>query len=149
MLNFKKNNGGRKKAGYKGHVRDCVARALSIIRAGGEFDDGSIYKATYKELAQANKEAGGKKTARNGLNYKVYGPVYKKHGLKHINIAKTKKLTVSEVYATFGNCIATYPGHAIAIIDGAVHDTWDSRVFPKSKSKKETLISHVWIPEAK
>ena len=145
MIDFKYNNGGRKKAGYKKvHVGDCVTRALSVWKDEAEYGDGSTYKAIYKEMANANKAWTGKRTARNGVMPHVYATVYKKHGLKMIKL--DEKMTISEVYERYGNCLARYTKHIMAVIDGAVHDTWDSRYFKTKKhGTVETKVKEVWV----
>ena len=70
---YKFNDGGRKDAGYKGVSRDCGVRAMAIAM-------GLDYTAVYKELAQANKDYGRSKSARNGLAKDLYSSVLKKHG---------------------------------------------------------------------
>ena len=71
--NFTYNDGGRAATGRKGSAGDCGVRAMSIAL-------GLDYDACYKELAQANKDAGNKKSARNGLPKSVYEKVLNKHG---------------------------------------------------------------------
>ena len=72
MANFEYNDGGRSEY-YKGEARDCGARAMAIAL-------GLDYKVAYKELAQANKECGYDKSARNGLMKEVLSKVLKRHG---------------------------------------------------------------------
>ena len=58
--NFVYNDGGRAASGRKGFAGDCGVRAMAIAL-------GLSYDECYRELSQANKDAGGKKSARNGL----------------------------------------------------------------------------------
>jgi hypothetical protein len=66
-MSYQYNDGGRSAAGFKGKAGDCVVRSICIAM---NLD----YKATYKLLAQANKDYGNEKSARNGLSKKVYIP---------------------------------------------------------------------------
>ena len=47
-MDFIKDDGGRKEAGFKGSTGDCVVRAIAIATGGD-------YKAIYDELHQAAK----------------------------------------------------------------------------------------------
>ncbi len=73
MNDFKYNDGGKAKTGRKGVSGDCGVRAMAIAL-------GIDYDSCYKELAQANKDFGYSKSARNGLHKNVYEYVLQKHG---------------------------------------------------------------------
>ena len=126
--NFTFNDGGRADTGRKGSAGDCGVRAMSIAL-------GPDYDACYKELAQANKDAGGKKSARNGLKKTVYEKVLNKHGgfWKAAPKFDGRKARAAD---TEGVCIARMAGHYCAVIEGVPHDTFDS-------SKK--MVYGVWV----
>jgi len=116
--NFTYNDGGRAATGRKGSAGDCGVRAMSIAL-------GLDYDACYKELAQANKDAGHKKSARNGLPKSVYEKVLNKHGWFWMAAPKFegRKCKASD---TEGVCIARMSKHYCAVIEGTPHDTFDS-----------------------
>jgi hypothetical protein len=70
---FQYNDGGRAAAGFTGEASDCVARAIAIALK-------QRYATVYRELALANKAAGRKKSARNGIHRDVYELYLKQHG---------------------------------------------------------------------
>lgn len=112
------NDGGRADAGYKGSAGDCGARAMAIA-----LD--LYYQVAYDELAQANKDAGGAKSARNGIMKDVYSKVLERHGwVWH----PAPKFVGRKAYASDmpqGTVIARMAGHFVCIIDGVVQDTFD------------------------
>lgn len=121
MENYIHSDGGRSNY-FKGEkAGDCVTRAIAIAL---ELD----YKEVYDELAKEMKERTGKKSARNG----VYKPVYEKflndrgwywHKAPKFDGRKAKPHDMPE-----GRVIGRQANHLVAIIDGVVHDTWDSRL---------------------
>jgi len=113
------NDGGRKDAGYKGTAGDCAARAMAIALE-------IPYKQAYDELARAHRARTGQKTARKGI-YKddfetvlaLYGWVW--HPAPKLNGRKARCGDMPE-----GKVIARMARHYAAVIDGVVHDSWDS-----------------------
>jgi len=118
MANFKYNDGGRADAGFKGTAGDCGARAMAIAL---ELD----YKTVYKELAQANKDMGFAKSARNGIMKNVYDMVLKRHGWVWHQAPKFdgRKARCSDMPT--GVVIARQARHFVAVIDGQPNDIWD------------------------
>ena len=112
------NDGGRADAGYKGSAGDCGARAMAIA-----LD--LYYKQAYDVLADANKEAGRPRSARNGINKDVYSKVLERNGwVWH----SAPKFVGRKAYASDmpqGTVIARMAGHYACIIDGVPHDTFD------------------------
>jgi hypothetical protein len=131
-MNFIYNDGGRSEAGLKGSAGDCGARAMAIAL-------GMDYKTAYKELAQANKDKGFAKSARNGIYKDIYSDVLAKHGWVWVSAPTFKVLDGyknSEGKVLFGRkarcsdmptgtVIARQAGHYVAVIDGIPQDTWD------------------------
>jgi hypothetical protein len=115
--NFTHNDGGREASGRKGTAGDCGVRAMAIA-----LD--LSYEECYRELAQANKDAGGKKSARNGLSKTVYEKVLNKHGWFWQAAPKFdgRKCKAKDLY---GVCIARMAGHYCAVIEGVPHDIFD------------------------
>ena len=119
MKNIIYNDGGRKESGRKGSAGDCGVRAMAVAL---DLD----YDTCYKELAQANKDAGYKKSARNGLMKEVFQGVLKKHGWTW---RKAPTFPGRKAYASDlpqGTYICRMSRHYAAIIDGVLHDTFNS-----------------------
>lgn len=118
MANFKYNDGGRADAGFKGTAGDCGARAMAIAL-------GLDYKTVYKELAQANKDMGFAKSARNGIMKNVYDMVLQRHGWVWHQAPKFdgRKARCSDMPA--GIVIARQARHFVAVVDGQPNDIWD------------------------
>jgi hypothetical protein len=113
------NDGGRSKAGYKGSAGDCGARAMAIAL-------GLDYKTAYNQLAQANKDKGFAKSARNGIYKDVYSNVLAKHGWVWLSAPKLvgRKAKCSDMPS--GIVIARQAGHYVSVINGVPNDTFDS-----------------------
>jgi len=118
MSNFIYNDGGRADAGYKGTAGDCGVRALAIVT-------NSDYKEIYKLLAQANKDFGFAKSARNGVEKNVYQSVLNKLGWHWVSAPKFQGRKARCADLPQGCFIAQQAGHYVAVIDGTPHDIWD------------------------
>ena len=116
--NFNYNDGGRAAAGFKGYAGDCGARAMAIAL-------GIDYKVAYKELAQANKDMGFSKSARNGIMKNVFDMVLKRHGWVWHTAPKFdgRKARCSDMPS--GKVIARQAHHFVAVVDGEANDIWD------------------------
>jgi hypothetical protein len=112
------NDGGREKAGYKGKAGDCGARAIAIAL-------GMDYKTAYNLLAQANKDMGFAKSARDGIHKNIYDSVLNKLGWFWVSAPKFegRKAKCSDMQQ--GTVIARQAGHFVAVINGTPQDTWD------------------------
>lgn len=119
MTAWIKNDGGRAEAGYKGIAGDCAVRAMAIAL---NLD----YKACYKELAEAHKERTGKRTAREGIYKETYTEVLKRHGWVWHSAPKFEGRKARASDMPKGNVIVRMSKHYAAVIDGTVHDNWNS-----------------------
>lgn len=117
---YQYNDGGRSDSGRKGTAGDCVCRAIAIALE-------LPYDQVYRELAQANQEAGGKRSARNGLYRSVYEAYLNKHGWVWHSAPKLEGRKARFNDLPQGRLIARMARHVAAVIDGKLHDTWDSR----------------------
>jgi hypothetical protein len=117
-MTYIKNDGGRSQAGYKGSAGDCGARAMAIAL-------GLDYKTAYSELAQANKDKGFAKSARDGIYKDIYSDVLAKYGWVWTPAPKFvgRKAKCSDMPS--GTVIARQAGHYVAVIDGMPNDVWD------------------------
>jgi hypothetical protein len=114
---YKFNDGGRG-AVFKGKAGDCGARAMAIAL---DLD----YQAVYRELAQANKDHGRAKSARNGISKELFSLVLSRYGWTWRSAPKFigRKARCKDMPA--GSVIAQQAGHFVAVIDGVANDTWD------------------------
>lgn len=127
------NDGGRAKSGYKGFTGDCVVRSIAIA---AELP----YKHVYQELFQRAKvfSAGRCKVAkqikkqgaspRNGMYRKVYEKYLIDLGFEWVPTMKfgsgcTVHLKSDEL--PNGRLIVSLSKHLAAVVDGALHDTYD------------------------
>lgn len=118
-VQFTFNDGGRLQAGFKGTARDCVARAIAIVTERS-------YAQVYAELAKANSEVLGVKSARNGLSKAVYEPYLLGLGFKWYPAPKLTGRKARCADLPQGRLIARQAHHLVAVIDGVAHDTNDT-----------------------
>lgn len=119
-LEFKYNDGGRSKYYTATKVGDCVVRAISIA-------SGEDYKKVYDFASKSEKDAGRKRSARNGVSTfrKVashFGGVW--HPLSGIGSGCKAHLCKDEIPMT-GNIVCQVSKHLTAVIDGVINDTYD------------------------
>ena len=143
MLGFVLDDGGRKAAGYKGNARDCVARALAIMT-------GEDYRAIYKELAAAQKEVTGKRSARNGISKKAYPKVFGKHGLRKVRLGRGVRPTYAQAHAEYGDCIVSTTKHVCALVNGKLRDAFDGRTYEWENENgdietRERKAMSIWV----
>lgn len=123
-LQFKKNDGGRKKAFPKAKQRtgDCVIRAISI-------GTGLKYKKVWKDLFSVALETGMFPNSDEvSVTYlDKIGWERKKFGR---NMFRIKELPRK------GTFICHIRGHWVTVIDGVLQDTWDSRVNSRGDSSR-------------
>jgi len=115
------DDGGRSKY-FKGETGDCVCRAIAIAT---EQD----YKQTYRDLAELNKKRYGKKSARNGVHrddIKQYlaslGWIWK----PTMGIGTGCRVHLRKDELPSGRIVCSLSRHIVAVVDGVVHDTYDS-----------------------
>lgn len=117
MFNY--NDGGRSKAGYKGIVGDCAARALSIAKDIN-------YKTAYDIIAKENANFGYAKSARNGVHKIVFDKVLKDFGMKWYPAPKFNKRKAKCLDMPTGMVIARQARHFVAVFNGIPQDIWNS-----------------------
>lgn len=119
---FKYNDGGREAAGFKGHVGDCVTRAITIAT-------GEDYRTVYKTLGALNHEiTGGPKSARDGLFREVWDAYLTSIGWKWtptMKIGQGCTVHVRPDELPEGRLILRLSKHLVAFVDGVLHDTED------------------------
>jgi len=124
-MKYKYNEGGRGEH-YKGLSGDCVTRAITIATEQ-RYDD--VYNALF-DIAR-NWKGNSKLAKRIRTNASPRDGCFKEVGskyLKDLSIDEVrKKLKINDQIFNEGRYVVKVRRHWIAIIDGVVHDTWDSR----------------------
>jgi hypothetical protein len=124
VMRYKKTDGGRLDAGFKGRGGDCVVRAIAIAT-------NEPYIRVRRGLAELSSEmTGGLETsAANGVARPVSHTWLSNLGWETVI---TKKSYLSDIPLK-GIYIASLPRHYVAVVNGVIHDTWDSSVSMKTK----------------
>lgn len=144
-MDFIFNDGGRAAAGFKGDTRDCVCRAIAIAT---EKPYKEVYD-TINEFAKTErtgKRKRGKSNARTGVYKNTIKKVMEYYGWRWVPTMKigqgcTVHLKADELPK--GRLVVSLSKHCAAVIDGVLHDTYDS-------SRDETrCVYGYFIKEAK
>ena len=126
-MEFIKNDGGRRDAGYRGATGDCVTRAIAIAT-------GKPYQDIYDDLIVAG--AGLRQTKavrgshpRTGVTRKVYERyITQTLGWKWhptMAIGQGTKVHLKDGELPYGKLIVRLSKHLTAVVDGVIHDTFD------------------------
>lgn len=116
MIKFIYDDGGRKKAGYKGTTGDCVVRAISIAT---EKD----YKKVYKDLTKLQGS-----TVRQGVYRKYYDKYLKSIGWSWkptMLIGSGCKVHLNSKELPKGRIIVRLSKHVAAVVNGNLRDIYD------------------------
>lgn len=126
-MKFSQNDGGRAAAGFKGKTGDCVTRAIAIAaqRPYQEVYDGlNAYKA---DMRQTKRVRGS--SARTGVSRCVYDAYLKTRGWQWVptmGIGSGCKVHLRDGELPKGRLIVRLSRHLAAVIDGVLHDSFDS-----------------------
>jgi hypothetical protein len=130
---FVEDDGGRAAAGYGEAKGDCVARAITIATGKPYAEVFEALKAAHsrhvKRLRPGSDAAGFEERRRtepihNGCERKVYAPYLRSLGWQYTRIRERLCLRAGALPP--GRLIVLVYGHAVAVIDGVIHDTYDS-----------------------
>lgn len=121
------NDGGREQAGYKGRTGDCVTRAIAIA-------SGKPYQEIYGTLNTIRGSMRQTKRVRAGSSRTgVPVPVLKKYLAENgwkwtplMQIGSGCKVHLKDGELPMGRIIARCSRHLVAVLDGVLHDTFDS-----------------------
>lgn len=133
-IQYQENDGGRKLAGWKGkNAGDCVARAIAIALH-------LHYRFVRTELDRITKEMTGgfETTTNNGAYPPVYHRFLSKRGWTPV---LTKNSYLQDIPRE-GTYIAIMSGHVATIIDGTLHDAWDSRECRRTQCGSPKMIGY-------
>ena len=131
---FVEDDGGRAAAGYGEEASgDCVARAITIATGKPYAEVFEALKAAHaryvKRLGPGSYEAGFEERRRtepihNGCHEKVYGRYLRSLGWQYTRIKERLCLRAGALPP--GRLIVMVHHHAVAVINGVIHDTHDS-----------------------
>ena len=121
------DDGGRAAAGFKGTAGDCVCRAVAIATE-------RPYKEVYdliNEIAKSErtgKRKRKKSSARTGVFPQTSRKVLAHYGWKWVptmKIGQGCKVHLTESELPKGRIVVKISHHAVAVIDGVIHDIYD------------------------
>lgn len=117
------DDGGRERAGFAtaNDAGDCVVRAIAIA---GAHD----YRWVYDSLADLSAAMGGRRSARDGIDPKVYREWLDEQGWHWVAAMSIGAHEVCHLRADElpgGRIITRLSKHLCAVIDGMIHDTAD------------------------
>ena len=147
MIDYQYDDGGREAAGYRGRTGDCVVRAIAVCAR-------QDYRAVYLTMAEQMKRNG---YAASGNAYairersrraprrkgqisarRVQDRVLELYGFRKVRLPAGARPTFTEAHRRFGDCIVGTTKHVAAVVDGALRDTFDGRVYEWAKPRTES-----------
>lgn len=123
-MKYFNTDGGRLDAGFKGNSGDCVVRAIAIAT-------NEPYIRVRRGLAELYSEMTGgfHRSAANGVGVETAHAWLSNLGWETVI---TKKSYLSDIPRK-GIYIAALSNHYVAVVNGVIHDSWDSSVSMKTK----------------
>ena len=134
---------------------DCVTRAIN------EATDGGNYGTIWQELTDAQQAVHPEKNADEGLQGNMYRETFKRYGMKPVvdlddktSNVMYRHLYLREIPELVGHLFddenpLTYIGssteHAVAVVDGSVHDIWDSRNMGDTTNRPNGRLTELWL----
>jgi hypothetical protein len=117
MTKYQYNDGGRREAGFKGAVHDCVARSIAIVLQ-------RPYKEVYRELHRRMKRLGY--SPREGCDRHIYHKYLLSQGMQwtsfHVAGRKYPRL---DGPLPGGRIICSVREHLTAVVDGVIQDSFN------------------------
>ncbi len=147
MIDYHYDDGGREAAGYRGSSGDCVVRAIAVCAR-------QDYRAVYRTMAEhmkrngyaasgnayAIRERSRKASRRKGqvAARRVQDRVLELYGFRKVRLPAGARPTFTEAHRRYGDCIVGTTKHVAAVVDGALRDTFDGRVYQWAKPRTES-----------
>lgn len=125
-MEYQHNDGGRKKAGYRGDAGDCVCRAIAIA-TGKEYQE--VYAGLISlgiTMKQTKRVRGSH--PRTGVKRKVYDAYLKFYGWEWtptMTIGQGCKVHLKKEELPKGKLIVRVSKHLVAVINGVIQDTYN------------------------
>lgn len=136
------NDGGRAAAGFRGSARDCGVRAIAIA---AELPYRDVYDAVFKLAREM-----GKGSPRDGLSTKVMHEFMQQLGwtwTATVKIGSGCTVHMDAAELPPGRLILRVSKHYAAVIDGVLHDTYDSSESVWDPSTKRCVYGY-WRKDA-
>lgn len=127
-MRFVYDDGGREAAGFKGQTGDCVCRAISIA-TGKPYREVYDLINDYGKAERTGKRKRGKSNARTGVYKETIRKIMESFGwtwVPTMQIGSGCKVHLREDELPKGRLVANVSKHTVAVIDGVLHDTYDS-----------------------
>ena len=135
-MEFKYDDGGRKAAGYKTVARgDCAPRAIAIAL-------GLDYKKVLSDLYKLCGTSYGGSHPSQGTPDAIITRYLKKKGWIYVPVDQTLRFRRDNLPKR-KRMIVAIPRHVAAVMDGVLHDTWEST------KNGDALILGYWIKRSK
>lgn len=127
-MSFVYNDGGRKETGFSGSTRDCAARAASIA---SERPYQEVYDLinSIGENERTGKRKTKKSNARTGVFRYTMDRLMSQLGfiwVPTMKIGQGCKVHLRSDELPNGRLVCLVSRHYVAVIDGTIHDTYDS-----------------------
>jgi hypothetical protein len=127
-LQFIEDDGGRRKAGYKGKADDCVVRAIAIAT---KIPYKEVYRGinTVAKRENANSRRRYRSNARTGVYRDTYTKYLSSLGWKWtptMGIGSGCKVHLHPDELPSGRLVLSLSKHMAAFIDGVLHDAEDT-----------------------
>ena len=126
-MRFVYDDGGREAAGFKGHTRDCVCRAISIAT---EKPYREVYDLInrYAEDEKLGKRQKNRSSARTGVYKPTIRRIMEDLGWTWVPtmfFGSGCKVHLKKSELPKGRLVVNVSRHSVAVIDGVIHDTYD------------------------
>lgn len=135
---------------------DCITRALN------EATGGEKYALIWRQVSQQSQTKHPEKDADTGVDQNLYRKVYEQHGMRELlkldgnaDDPLYKYLDLREIPALMEklsghvnqplNYIGMGDKHAVAVVEGAIHDTWDSRAMGERMNQNNGRLKELWV----
>jgi hypothetical protein len=135
-VQFIYDDGGRAAAGFKGKCGDCVTRSIAIATGKPYADVYRELRAAVGEYASARRTREARRIKRRGVSVRdgvareIYEPYLLSLGWRWVptmQIGQGCRVHLVDGELPMGRIIVRLSGHLAAVIDGAIHDTYDPR----------------------
>ena len=137
-MRYHYNDGGRRDAGFKGETGDCVTRAIAIAT-------GTRYRQVYRELTELTKSMTG------GLETSVASGCSNAVAHRYLidlgwSVVPTPNRYLKDAPRDQRILVKLTERHDVAVINGTVHDSWDSRVSKRTKCGSPKMAGYYRAP---
>ena len=150
LLPYKRDDGGRAAAGFKGGTGDCLVRAMAIA-------SGQPYREVYAHVAATYKVHGykrtgnayymGRKSKRGQLTpKKAQDRALMDMGFTKVPLLPGPRPTYTEVARVHGTAVVGTTKHIGVIRDGVYRDTFDDRTYEWFGDTNERKAVSIWLP---